>query len=85
VNAADAVGRVCAEQITPYPPGIPAIVKGVSQTVSRLAAELEAGLAQQMKELDAVGASVQGQPARRPCPQHDRHHRPQSVPRRGCS
>jgi hypothetical protein len=35
-------------------------VKGVSQTVSGLAAELEAGLAQQMKELDAVGASVQG-------------------------
>jgi hypothetical protein len=35
-------------------------VKGVSQTVSGLADELETGLAQQMKELDAVGAAVQG-------------------------
>ncbi|MGV9800825.1 aminotransferase class I/II-fold pyridoxal phosphate-dependent enzyme [Mycobacterium sp. NPDC003449] len=28
VSAADAVGRVSAEQITPYPPGIPAVVPG---------------------------------------------------------
>ena len=35
-------------------------VKAVSQTVSGLAAELETGLARQMAELDAAGASVQG-------------------------
>jgi Methyl-accepting chemotaxis protein (MCP) signalling domain len=35
-------------------------VKGVSVTVSALAQELEVGLAQQMKELDAVGAAAQG-------------------------
>lgn len=28
VSAADAVGRIVAEQITPYPPGIPALVPG---------------------------------------------------------
>ena len=28
VPAAEAVGRVAAEQITPYPPGIPAVVPG---------------------------------------------------------
>lgn len=28
VAAADAVGRIAAEQITPYPPGIPALVPG---------------------------------------------------------
>ncbi|TSD99514.1 ornithine decarboxylase [Skermania sp. ID1734] len=28
VPAADAVGRICAEQLTPYPPGVPAAVPG---------------------------------------------------------
>jgi lysine decarboxylase len=28
VSAADAVGRIAAEQITPYPPGIPVVVPG---------------------------------------------------------
>jgi arginine/lysine/ornithine decarboxylase len=28
VSAAEAVGRIAAEQITPYPPGIPAVIPG---------------------------------------------------------
>ena len=28
VDAGDADGRIAAEQITPYPPGIPAVVPG---------------------------------------------------------
>lgn len=35
VPAAQAVGRICAEQITPYPPGIPVIIPG-----ERITAEL---------------------------------------------
>jgi arginine decarboxylase len=35
VAAAQAVGRICAEQITPYPPGIPVIIPG-----ERITAEL---------------------------------------------
>jgi hypothetical protein len=35
VPASEAVGRVCAEQITPYPPGIPALLPG-----ERISAEL---------------------------------------------
>jgi arginine decarboxylase len=36
VPIADAVGRVAAEQITPYPPGIPAVVPGERLTVEVL-------------------------------------------------
>jgi arginine decarboxylase len=35
VSISDAVGRVCAEQVTPYPPGIPALLPG-----ERISAEL---------------------------------------------
>jgi lysine decarboxylase len=28
VTIADAIGRVCAETVTPYPPGIPALAPG---------------------------------------------------------
>ena len=35
VPAGQAVGRICAEQITPYPPGIPVIIPG-----ERITAEL---------------------------------------------
>ncbi|MFI6072488.1 aminotransferase class I/II-fold pyridoxal phosphate-dependent enzyme [Actinoplanes sp. NPDC051343] len=35
VPIADAVGRICAEQVTPYPPGIPALIPG-----ERISAEL---------------------------------------------
>jgi arginine/lysine/ornithine decarboxylase len=35
IPVTDAVGRVCAEQITPYPPGIPALIPG-----ERISAEL---------------------------------------------
>ncbi len=47
VPVADAVGRVAAEQITPYPPGIPAIVPGerINQPVlDYLRSGLEAGM-----------------------------------------
>jgi arginine decarboxylase len=47
VRAQDAVGRIAAEQITPYPPGIPAIVPGerINQpVVDYLLTGLEAGM-----------------------------------------
>jgi arginine decarboxylase len=47
VDATDAVGRIAAEQITPYPPGIPVIVPGerINQhVVDYLLSGLEAGM-----------------------------------------
>jgi arginine decarboxylase len=47
VPAASAVGRVAAEQITPYPPGIPVVVPGErisSQVVDYLLSGLKAGM-----------------------------------------
>jgi lysine decarboxylase len=47
VAAQDAVGRVCAEQITPYPPGIPAVVPGEilnDAVVDYLRSGLKAGM-----------------------------------------
>jgi arginine decarboxylase len=47
VNAKDAVGRIAAEQITPYPPGIPVIVPGerINQdVVDYLLTGLDAGM-----------------------------------------
>jgi arginine decarboxylase len=47
VPAREAVGRVCAEQITPYPPGIPALVPGERITegvVDYLLSGLKAGM-----------------------------------------
>ena len=47
VKATDAVGRIAAEQITPYPPGIPVIVPGErinQQVVDYLLSGLEAGM-----------------------------------------
>lgn len=43
----DAVGRVAAEQITPYPPGIPAVVPGERinrEVLDFLRSGLEAGM-----------------------------------------
>jgi arginine/lysine/ornithine decarboxylase len=43
----DAVGRVAAEQITPYPPGIPAVVPGERinrEVIDYLLSGLEAGM-----------------------------------------
>lgn len=47
VPAAEAAGRVCAEQLTPYPPGIPAVLPGeviVPEIVDYLRSGLEAGM-----------------------------------------
>jgi arginine/lysine/ornithine decarboxylase len=47
VPAQDAIGRVCAEQITPYPPGIPALIPGERVTeaiVDYLQTGLKAGM-----------------------------------------
>jgi arginine/lysine/ornithine decarboxylase len=47
VKAEDAVGRIAAEQITPYPPGIPVIVPGErinEEVVDYLLTGLEAGM-----------------------------------------
>jgi arginine/lysine/ornithine decarboxylase len=47
VKAKDAVGRIAAEQITPYPPGIPAILPGerISQeVVDYLQSGVQAGM-----------------------------------------
>jgi arginine/lysine/ornithine decarboxylase len=57
VPAADAVGRVAAEQVTPYPPGIPAVVPG-----ERISAEvidyLRTGLAAGMVLPDSADPSL---------------------------
>jgi arginine/lysine/ornithine decarboxylase len=47
VAADQAVGRVAAEQITPYPPGIPAVVPGERinrEVLDYLLSGLEAGM-----------------------------------------
>jgi hypothetical protein len=47
VKAQDAVGRIAAEQITPYPPGIPVIVPGEridQEVVDYLLTGLDAGM-----------------------------------------
>jgi arginine/lysine/ornithine decarboxylase len=47
VPAREAIGRVCAEQITPYPPGIPALIPGERITepiVHYLQSGLKAGM-----------------------------------------
>jgi arginine/lysine/ornithine decarboxylase len=47
VPAAEAAGRVCAEQLTPYPPGIPAVLPGeiiLPDIVEYLRSGLEAGM-----------------------------------------
>lgn len=57
VAAADAAGRVCAEQITPYPPGIPAAIPGerLNETVVEY---LRSGLAAGMNLPDATDPSL---------------------------
>ena len=47
VSAGKAVGRICAEQITPYPPGIPVIIPGeriTTELVDYLRSGLSAGM-----------------------------------------
>jgi lysine decarboxylase len=48
VDADKAVGRICAEQITPYPPGIPVIIPGERMT-GELLDYLRSGLAAGMQ------------------------------------
>jgi arginine decarboxylase len=47
VPAKDAVGRICAEQITPYPPGIPVLLPGErigQEALEYLLTGVEAGM-----------------------------------------
>jgi arginine decarboxylase len=47
VAAEKAVGRICAEQITPYPPGIPVLLPGEridAEVVDHLRSGLRAGM-----------------------------------------
>jgi arginine/lysine/ornithine decarboxylase len=48
VGADKAVGRICAEQITPYPPGIPVIIPG-ERITDELLNYLRSGLAAGMQ------------------------------------
>ena len=48
ITADQAVGRICAEQITPYPPGIPVIIPG-ERITAELLDYLRSGLAAGMQ------------------------------------
>ncbi len=65
VPAGQAVGRICAEQITPYPPGIPVIIPG-----ERITAELLDYLR------SGVSAGMQLPRRRRSRPRHDQGRQP---------
>jgi arginine/lysine/ornithine decarboxylase len=57
VPAREAIGRVCAEQITPYPPGIPALIPG--ERISEAIVDyLESGLQAGMVLPDPVDKSL---------------------------
>jgi arginine decarboxylase len=58
VPSAEASGRICAEQITPYPPGIPAVVPGEKLT-DAVIDYLRSGLAAGMNLPDAADASLE--------------------------
>jgi arginine/lysine/ornithine decarboxylase len=57
VDADKAVGRICAEQITPYPPGIPVIIPGERMT-GELLDYLRSGLAAGMQLPDPADPSL---------------------------
>jgi arginine/lysine/ornithine decarboxylase len=57
VDAGKAVGRICAEQITPYPPGIPVIIPGERMT-GELLDYLRSGLAAGMQLPDPADPSL---------------------------
>jgi len=58
VPAADAVGRVAAEMISPYPPGVPVLAPG--EVISQEAVDyLTTGVAAGMLVPDAVDSSVE--------------------------
>ena len=58
VSADNAVGRIAAEQITPYPPGIPVIVPG-ERITTELLEYLRSGLAAGMQLPDPADPSLQ--------------------------
>lgn len=57
VRAGDAVGRVAAEMLTPYPPGIPAVLPGERLTAPVLD-HLLSGIAAGMNIPDAVDTGL---------------------------
>jgi arginine decarboxylase len=58
VSADNAIGRIAAEQITPYPPGIPVIIPG-ERISAELLAYLRSGLAAGMQLPDPADPSLQ--------------------------
>lgn len=58
VSAANAIGRIAAEQITPYPPGIPVVVPG-ERITAELLEYLRSGLAAGMQLPDPADPSLQ--------------------------
>ncbi len=58
VGAGHAIGRIAAEQITPYPPGIPVIVPG-ERITAELLEYLRSGLAAGMQLPDPADPSLQ--------------------------
>src|SRR5690242_5432290 len=58
VSADNAIGRIAAEQITPYPPGIPVIIPG-ERITAELLAYLRSGLAAGMQLPDPADPSLQ--------------------------
>jgi arginine decarboxylase len=57
VDAREAAGRICAEQITPYPPGIPVIIPG-ERITAELLDYLHSGLAAGMQLPDPADPSL---------------------------
>lgn len=57
VTAGQAVGRICAEQITPYPPGIPVIIPG-ERITAELLEYLRSGVKAAMQFPDAADSAV---------------------------
>ena len=57
MKASAAVGRVAAEQVTPYPPGIPTLVPG-ERITQPVVDYLRSGLAAGMVIPDATDASL---------------------------
>jgi arginine/lysine/ornithine decarboxylase len=51
VKAKDAEGRICAELVTPYPPGIPVLAPGE---------EITEPILRYLEEIVAAGAFVEG-------------------------
>jgi len=54
---AKAAGRICAEQVTPYPPGIPVLIPG-ERITTELLEYLRSGLAAGMRLPDPADPSL---------------------------